>query len=210
MKVIVFGAGGATGAHLVRRAQERGHAVTAFVRNRSAPALEGVTSVHGDARDAAAVSAAIEGQDAVLDALGSGTLGKSDLLDESSRHLIAAMERHGPRRLIVLSAAGTLHDAGLRQGAVARAALHILKATLLRNVARDQAAQERHIEASSLDYTIVRPPFLTNGAATGRYRVALDGLPAKAGPIARADVAAFMVDQLEDASFIRQGPYLAT
>src|SRR5258708_22913988 len=162
MKVIVFGAAGATGAHLVRRAQERGHAVTAFVRNRSALALEGVSVVQGDARDGAAVSAAIAGQDAVLAALGSGTLGKSDLLEVSSGHVIAGMQRHDVRRLIVLSAAGALYDAGLRQGAVARAVLHVLKSTLLRNVARDQAAQERHIEASGLDYTIARPPFLTN------------------------------------------------
>ena len=210
MKVIVFGAAGATGAHLVRQAQKRGHAVTAFVRNRSAPALDGISVIHGDARDGAAVSAAIQGQDALLAALGSGTLGKSDLLRETSRHMIAAMERHGVRRLVVLSAAGALYDAGLHQGAVGRAMLHMLLATLLRNVARDQAAQERQVEASSLDYTMVRPPFLTNGAATGRYRVALDGLPAKAGPIARVDVAAFMVGQLEDASFIRQGAYLAT
>ncbi len=155
MKVIVFGAAGATGAHLVRRAQERGHAVTAFVRNRSALALEGVSVVQGDARDGAAVSAAIAGQDAVLAALGSGTLGKSDLLEVSSGHVIAGMQRHDVRRLIVLSAAGALYDAGLRQGAVARAVLHVLKSTLLRNVARDQAAQERHIEASGLDYTII-------------------------------------------------------
>ncbi|MDB5482057.1 MAG: NmrA family protein [Caulobacteraceae bacterium] len=210
MKVIVFGAAGATGALLVRRSLERGHTITAFVRNPSAPTLEGVRAVHGDARDAAAVSAAIIDHDAVLLALGSRSLGTSDLLEVSSRNVIAAMERYGVRRLIALSAAGALHDAGVRQGPVGRAMLRVLMSTLLRNVRRDQAAQERQIEASGLDYTIVRPPFLTNGPASGRYRVDLDGLPAKAGPISRADVAAFMVDHLEDASFIRKGPHLAT
>lgn len=211
MKIIIFGARGATGRELVQQARAREHVVTAFVRDtKAAPATDGVHLLQGDARDAAAVSAAIEGQDAVVAALGSGSLGKSDLLERSSFNIIAAMERHRVSRLIVLGAAGALHDAAKHQSHFGRGFLMVLRCTLLRNVSRDQAAQEKQIEASGLQYTIVRPPFLTNGPIAGRYRVALDGLPAKWRPISRRDVAAFIIEQLTDVSFIRKGPYLAT
>ena len=211
MKVIVFGASGATGKALVSQARERGHAVTAFVRDpKSISATEGVKVVTGDARDPTAMNAAIVGQDAVLAALGSRTLGWSDLLEHSAGNIIAAMDRNHVRRLVILGAAGALHDAARHQSALGRAFLRLLMRTLLRNVARDQAAQERQVEASGLDYTIVRPPFLTNAPAAGRYRVALDGLPARWKPISRADAAAFMVSQMDDATFVRRGPYLAT
>jgi putative NADH-flavin reductase len=210
MKIIVFGASGATGVELVRQGQERGHVVTGFVRNaKTASALDGVRVIEGDARDAAAVGSAIAGQDAVLAALGSRSLGKSDLLQQSSANIIAAMQRHDVRRLIILGAAGALRDATANQTPMGRIVLKLLMQTLLRNVARDQAAQESQIEASDLDYTIVRPPFLTNKPRSGQIRIALDGLPARWAGISRSDVAAFMVGQLEDRSFVRQGPYLA-
>jgi putative NADH-flavin reductase len=211
MKIIIFGASGATGKELVRQARNRGHVVTAFIREpKTAPAIDGVRLVQGDARDDDAVSAAIEEQDAVVAALGSRSLGKSDLLQRSSFNIIAGMKRHRVQRLIVLGAAGALHDAAQNQGLFGRIFLRFLLRTLLRNVSRDQAAQEHQIEVSGLDYTIVRPPFLTNGPAVGRYRVVLDGLPAKWRPISRRDVAAFMIGQLDDVSFARKAPYLAT
>jgi putative NADH-flavin reductase len=210
MNIIVFGASGATGIELVRQARDRGHVVTGFVRNaKTAPAIDGIHVIEGDARDAAAVGAAIAGREAVLAALGARSLGKSDLLRESSANIIAAMERHQVRRLIVLGAAGALSDAAANQTLMGRLIMKLLMRTLLRNVSRDQAAQEGQIEASDLDYTIVRPPFLTNKPASGQYRVALDGLPARWAAISRSDVAAFMVAQLEDRAFVRKGPYLA-
>ena len=210
MKIVVFGASGAAGAEVLRAAQAGSHTVTAFVRNpASLTAFSGVSIARGDARDASAVAAAVDGQEAVISVLGSRSLNKSDLLERSSANIIAAMERHCVRRLIVLSAAGALHDATKHLDAIGRTFLRILLATLLRNVSRDQAAQEAQIERSALDYIIVRPPFLTNGPPTGRYRVDLEGLPAKWRPVSRADVAAFMVEQLNDASFVRRGPYIA-
>jgi putative NADH-flavin reductase len=211
MKVIVFGATGATGKVLVSQARAHGHDVTAMARHPEAITPgDGVKVLRGDARDSASVKAAIAGQDAVLGALGSRSLGKSDLLQRSSGNIIAAMNENGVRRLIILGAAGALHDPSKHQGVFGRTVMRVLLRTLLKNVSRDQAAQERQVEASGLDYTIVRPPFLTNGAATGRYRVALDGLPARWSAISRADVAAFMVEQLDAATHVRAGPYLAT
>ncbi len=211
MKVVVFGASGSTGAEVVRAALARGHAVTAFARDPSTLASAGgVSIVQGGARDASAVAAAVGGQEAVVSTLGSRTLRKSDLLERGSANIVAAMESHHVRRLIVLGAAGALYDATTHLDLIGRVVLRILLATMLRNVSRDQAAQEAQIEASALDYTIVRPPFLTNGPPTGRYRVDLEGLPARWRPISRADVAAFMIEQLDDTSFVRKGLYIAT
>lgn len=210
MKVIIFGASGATGRELVRQAQQRGHAVTVFMRDTSVSSSNGVRLIRGDARDANAVDAAVAGREAVLSALGSRSLGRSDLLEHSCRNIIAAMKRNRVERLIVLGMAGALRDAGSCQSFFGRNFLRLLLRTLLRNVAHDQAAQERQIEASNLKYTIVLPPFLTSRPASGRYRVELAGLPARWGPISRADVASFMVEQLDDVTFVRKGPYLAT
>jgi putative NADH-flavin reductase len=211
MKVVIFGASGATGIELVRQARDRGHCVTGFVRHTIKAAVgDDLDLVKGNALDAAAVSAAIEGKDAVLSALGSGSLGRSNLLEQTSFNIIAAMERHHVHRLIVLGAAGALHDAGKHQSLPSRLFLRLLLSTLLKNVSRDQAAQERQIEASGLQYTIVRPPFLTNGPLAGHHRCALDGLPPRWRPISRRDVAAFMVAQLCEKSYLCKGPYLAT
>jgi putative NADH-flavin reductase len=100
------------------------------------------------------------------------------------------MRTSGPRRLIVVSAA-VLFDLGLL-GA-------LLRRTLLKNVSEDSAEMERIVMESGLDWTIARPPRLTNGPLTGRYRVADDQLPNRSAlaSISRADVAHFLLSELE-------------
>jgi len=210
MRVVIFGASGATGQELVKQALAAGHDVTIFVRD---PAKTGrlgdAHTVQGDVHDAGAVSAAIDGQDAVLSALGARSLKETGLLGAAMANTIAGMRAHSVRRLIVLGAAGALHDSGKYQSGMTRLVYWIVKHTLLKNPLSDQAAQERLIEASDLDYTVVYPPRLTNGPRTSRYRVQGDGLPPHSSRIARADVAEFMIKELEDRRFVRQGPYIA-
>src|SRR5258708_4232470 len=173
MKVIVFGATGATGKELVSQARDQGHTVTAFSRNRSKiPSISGIQIGHGDVRADKSVVDAMVGHDAVLVALGSGTLGRSDLLKCGSINIIAAMYQHRVRRVIALGAAGAIPGAAKHQGALGRTLFGVLTRTLLRNTLDDQGELEKQIAASELDYTIVRPARLTNGSATGTYRVA--------------------------------------
>ena len=87
--------------------------------------------------------------------------------------------------------------------------LNLVSATILKEPFRSQREQERQLEASGMDYTVVRPPRLLNGPFTGQYRVQEDGLPPDGLTINRADVADFMLRQLTDAAWIRKGPYLA-
>lgn len=210
MKLAIFGATGGTGRILVEQALAIGHQITCLVRDpASIQSHEAITKVKGDARDAEAVNRVIAGQDAVLSALGSRSLGKNDLLDKASVNILRAMKNHGVRRLVVLGAAGASLGAGKYQSKLENVVLTILRHTLLKYPFLDQAAQERHIEASDVDYTIVRPPILTNGPYSGKYRVQMDGLPRGGSRIARADVADFMLRQLADSAFIRRTPYIA-
>lgn len=213
MKVVIFGASGGTGQHLVQQALAQGHAVTAFARRPesiiAAPA-PGLTVVQGDIHSPAVVAAAVAGQDAVLSALGARNLARSDVLETGVRNILAGMAAHGVHRIIVLGAAGIHPEAMKNQGALRRLALKFFTATILKEPFRSQRAQEGLLEASPAAYTIVRPPFLLNRPLTERYRVQEDGLPPGGNSIPRADVADFMLRQLTETRWVRKGPYIAT
>jgi putative NADH-flavin reductase len=210
MKIVIFGASGGTGQELVKQALAQGHEVTAFVRDPAkCPERERVRVVQGDVLDASAVATAIEGQEAVLSALGSRTLGKSDLLARASANILAGMHAYGVRRLIVLGAAGALRSSLKHQGMGRKMFFWLISHTMLKEPLADSAAQQKLIEASDVEYTIVLPPRLLDTPATGKYQVQTDGLPRSSFQIARADVAAFMLKQLQDRSFVRAAPYIA-
>lgn len=214
MKLVIFGASGGTGQHLVQQALAQNHAVTAFARRPesiiAAPAA-GLTVFQGDVHDAKAVSDAIAGSDAVLSALGARTLGRSDILDAGVRNILAGMAQHGVSRIVVLGASGSTGSNSTRhQGVATRLLLKLLSATILREPFRSQREQEKLLAASSAQYTIVQPPRLLDRPAIGRYRVLEDGLPPGGTTIPRADVADFMLRQVNNSQWIRKCPYLAT
>jgi uncharacterized protein len=209
MKIIVFGATGGTGKLIVSQALAKGHSVTAFVRN-----PDGLTPdphlrvVQGDLFDLATVVDAIRGHRAVLSALGARSRQKADILANAIPVILEAMRQEYVTRLIVLGASGVQRDHGKYQNALTNMAIWLAKKTLLKHPFVDQAAQERLLAASDVDYTIVRAPRLLDGPFTGTYRVLPDALPPGALSISRADVADFMLQQLTDPRFHRQGPYI--
>ena len=113
MNVVIFGATGQTGRLLTGRAVADGHTVTGFVRDPARLNLtrDSVRIVQGDVLDAAAVDRGVAGQQAVLVALGTATSRRSPtVLPQGSRHILGTMEKHGVRRVVVLTAAGALHE----------------------------------------------------------------------------------------------------
>src|SRR5438093_1930 len=113
LKVVIFGATGQTGRLLAERAVAHGHAVTVFARDPGSLSGPGgsVRVVRGDVLDAASVDHAVADQEAVLVALGTATRrGSPQVLPHGIRHILDAMERHGVRRIVVLSAAGARHE----------------------------------------------------------------------------------------------------
>jgi putative NADH-flavin reductase len=137
------------------------------------------------------MAAALPGHDAVLSALGPPGPGPTTVLRECARSTVAAMQTAGMRRLLVVSAAVLFKD-----GLVTR----LLGRTLLRNVAEDSAEMERVVVASGLDWTIARPPKLTNGPLTTRYLVENGRMPRGKLWLSRADVAHFLLGELDRAA----------
>lgn len=206
MKILILGASGGTGRELVRQGLAAGHVVTAFVRN---PARLAMTHValrvsQGDVADPGSVVRALEDQDAVLSALGTGkSLGHDEVLIAGFRHIIDAMQAPPrPRRLIYQSFIGVSESRAAAGWVVRYVARHPLKHQIA-----DHEARERMIADSGLDWTIVRPPTLTNGPRTGRYRSGEEVVARSLLPkLSRADVAAFMLEQLMDTRYVRHKP----
>jgi putative NADH-flavin reductase len=209
MKVLVFGASGATGRLLVTEVARRGHEIVAFVRQEpSSPVAAGVRVICGDAMERGDVDAAVaSGCDVVISALGARSLNKTRLLETFAINVLDSMRRRGISRFIELSAAGTF---GLPKmsgiSLFQRCIFEVLRRTILRHSFDDHAAADRLIQDSGLDWTIVQPPELTNEPPHG-YGIALDGIH-RGGALSRADAATAMVDIMEQASYVRASPFI--
>lgn len=199
-RVLIIGATGGTGRHLVTQALERGLEVTALVRDPSRLAVQHprLRILKGDVLDPASVDEAVRGQDAVLSALGHKRfLGPSSILSEGTRNLIRAMEANGVRRLVCETSLGIGSSAG-RMGL--QYTLFVLP-VILPFYFYDKTRQERLIAASSLDWVIVRPGALTDKSGRGQCRSGQSiGNYVTTVGIARPDVARFMLDQVSDSS----------
>lgn len=198
MRVIVFGATGKTGRHVVRTGLAEGHKVTAFGRSVERLQIDDPSFevVRGDAFDAGSVRTAIADHDAVIVCLGSTGLRDKSTLTRGTKMVIDAMAAEDVRRLVVMSAAGV----GSSWKQIPWTS-RLLFRTLLRNVFTDHQAQEAIVKQSPLDWTIVRAAVLKDDPGTGHYTATTTGPITK---INRADVAAALVDQLTDSRHNRE------
>jgi putative NADH-flavin reductase len=203
-KVLILGATGGTGREVVSQALQLGHDVTVLVRSRerlTTPSdhLRVLTGSVPD--DPQALAGAVRGQDVVISALGVGnSLKSSGLIARSMSAIVRAMEAQGIRRLVFTSAYGvgaTRQDVPFLPRMVMR--------VLLRDLYADKQAGEDELRRSALDWTLVYPTTLTNGRRTSLYRagehLALRGFPT----VSRADVAEFLLTQIEDRTYVRKG-----
>ena len=208
MKLIIFGASGQTGRELAKQALANQHVVTAFVRNPAEFEIkhDNLRVVEGDITNYDQVERAIIGSEAVVSTLGPRTLLKRvPALVTGIRNIVQAMEKLAVRRLVYTSALG-VGDSAADQNSVFR--FLILPVLLGRDYA-DHEANENTIRKSNLDWIIVRPARLVNRARTGQYQVDLrlsGTFPF--GRIGRADVADFIIKQLETPTFLRKTPGL--
>jgi putative NADH-flavin reductase len=209
-RIVVFGATGQLGRHVVGQALARGAEVTAFVRPGSnLPERPGLRIVAGQVtRDLDAVRKAVRGSDAVVSALGNPkslrALRRSRVISEAMRVVVPAMEAEKVRRVVWTSALGagpTWKDLP--------PLLRLPYRLVLGPAFRDKEASEALLTSTGLDWTLVHPVVLTEGEGTGRYRAAehlrLRGVP----KVARADVATFILDEVESPRFVRRRAELA-
>lgn len=206
MKIAVFGATGGTGRQVVEQALAAGNQVTALVRNpaRLTLANANLTVVTGNVLDAANVEETLQGADAVVVSLGNTDSNPDTIVSQGTQVIVAAVQRMGaPRRIVVVSSLGV----GESKDQVPFA-FKLLMKSVLRKPMEDKERQEALVKASALDWTIVRPGGLTNGPATGRYQSGLDP-KISAGQVSRADVAAFVLKQLTDSTYLHQAPAIS-
>ena len=193
MRLLILGATGPTGRNLVDQALAAGHEVAAPARTASRLMVvhPRLAVVAGDATDARTLEDAMGGTDAVLSALGAGKSLRSQIASRAMAALIPAMRARALKRVIFLSSFGVGESCG--QASLLQ---RIVFRTMLRQIYADKAQADAMLRASGLDWTLVYPTLLTNGARAGRYRVgerlAMRGMPG----ISRADVAAFMLAHL--------------
>jgi putative NADH-flavin reductase len=209
--VLVIGASRGIGLETVRCALAAGHRVRALARGAASMPIDaaGLEKVAGDALDRAAVSAALREADVVIETLGApkdlaATLWGTRLFSDATRVLIDAMREQGVQRLVAVTGLGagdSRGHGGLLYDAIAFP-------LVLKRIYDDKDVQEQMIRASGLDWTIVRPGLLRSGAATGRARALTDPMDWRAGPVTRADVAAFLVREAIERRFVGQTPLL--
>ena len=208
MRILIVGASKGIGLETTRQALAAGYDVRALARSATSINLSdrGLEKVQGDARDQQDVEAALAGVDAVIVTLGVG-LGDLfkpvNLFSNATRVLIDAMKAKGVDRLICVTGFG----AGDSQASISRLQRVPFRIVFGRAY-DDKSRQEDLIKESRLDWTIVRPGVLLNGPRKGRYKVLREPSEWRNGIISRANVADFLIRQIEDRAFLHASPVL--
>ena len=202
MKLTIFGATSGTGAQVMQQALAAGHSVTILARDPAKVATQNprLTVVAGNVLNQSDVAKTLEQTEAVICTLGNTGNNPADVVSAGTQQIVNAMQHRGLKRLIVVSSLG-VGDSKQQVPFFFK----VLAATVLRKTMKDKEVQEALVRASDLDWTIVRPGGLTDGPRTGVYRF---GVAANltAGQVARADVADFILRELERNEFVRMTP----
>jgi uncharacterized protein YbjT (DUF2867 family) len=198
MQIAVFGATGGTGREVVRQALEQGHTVRALVRDPAKLPVQHphLTVLQGNVLTPADVIETLTGCDAVVVSLGNTPNNPATVVSDGTANILRAMQEQGIRRVIVVTSLGV--GDSKRQVPFF---FSLLAATALRGVMADKETQEQLVRASGLDWTIVRPGGLVDGPPTGKVTTGLDKR-IKAGQVTRGDVAAFVLAQLTDTTYL--------
>ena len=204
MRLTVLGATGGTGRELITQGLAAGHELTAVVRDPARLPVrdERLDVVRADVFDAASLEPVVKDADAVLSALGHRSRRDTWVCAPAARAAVAAMRATDRRRLLVISAAPVSRDDPGDRPLYAMTVRPVLRRFLARAYA-DMAAMEEHLRESGLDWTILRPPRLTDKPATGRARTALNQNVPGGYLLSRADLAAEMLRRVGDDRSVR-------
>ena len=206
MKIAILGATGRTGRPLVEELVRRGHHVAAVVRDPAgAEFSDAVELVPGDVRDADVLRRAVTGADVVVSALGPRK-GDATLHREVAPLLVAVLEEAGVRRFVGVSGAGVDAD-GDHKSRRDRIISGIIK-RLPGDAVKDKVLEYGVWRDSGLDWTLVRPPRLQDGPATGAVEHHASTSP-RSTSITRADLAAFIADEVEQGRYVGKAPLVA-
>jgi putative NADH-flavin reductase len=201
MRIVVLGAGGQLGREVVTALVKRAHKVCAVVRRQPDRPFDSAVEVRlADARNNDQVRSAISGFEAVVNVIGGGTLRRNDVASSASAVVVPAVEAAGIKRYIAMSAGMVALDWPLFR--------YILRPLIFRHILAEHNRVEAIVKSSSLDWTIVRPTALTSRSAIG-YVASLELQP-RTFITTRADVAAFIADELEANQYVRKAVFIAS
>ncbi|WP_162641632.1 NAD(P)-dependent oxidoreductase [Streptosporangium sp. 'caverna'] len=208
MKIIVFGASGGTGQHIIDTALRHGHHVTAITRRPDAvpdPTRPALSVAHADIRDAESLPAVIAGHDAVISAIGIRRGKPRRLYSQGTANIVNAMQLSDVSRLLCVSSGGVdPTDRGLPWWY-----RRLLIPLALRELYQDMAIMETTVRASGLEWTLIRASSLNDRAPQGDLQV-LDGRqPPGLWRLTRADLADFLVDEAENNRWVHRIPTVA-
>lgn len=205
LRLLVLGANGPSGRRTVQQGLDRGLRVDALTRHPETFPIrhERLHVIGGDATDSAVVDAAVASCDAVISVIGSAfTRQPVGVYSASARLVVSALQRHGQRRLLVVTSSGLTPMSERPDPSLLERALHpLFRKTFGRTAYDDMERMEAIVSATSLDWTIVRPPGLTDEPGTG-YATAenwIDG-----AYCARDNLATMLLDQLDDDRFVQR------
>ena len=200
MKIAVIGSTGRTGRLVIEEGIRRQHAMTAFTRRPDALAdIQGLRAVvQGDGRNLEDIRRAVRGQDAVISIVAPEGRGPTTVISDVTRAELTAMQEAGVRRLVTVSVSAI-------EGHRPWILINLVR-WILRRPYADFARMEQLVTSSGLDWTIVRPPYLSNGPTTGRVRSQAGGKDLAHGPyhISRRDLAATLLNLAEDSRHVRE------
>ncbi|GAB2955709.1 NAD(P)H-binding protein [Hymenobacter coalescens] len=207
-RIALFGGSGRTGQEFLQLALQRGYTVRALARNpasipQSSPRLE---VLPGDVLDAAAVARTVQGADVVVSLFGQVKNSPKDVQTRGTAYIVAAMQQHGVRRIISLSGGGLPYAED--QPKLADKLIRGIMRLAVPHVLTDAQGHADVLRTSGLDWEIVRGPRLTAEPAHERYRVGWVGVNASTS-IGRADLAAFLLQEVESEKFVGKMPFVS-
>jgi putative NADH-flavin reductase len=209
MRITIFGATGGTGKELVEQAVEGGNEVVAYVRN--PPKLnishECLKVIQGKLTDEPLMESAVNGADAVISVLGPRGDSKNKPITNGMQNIIAAMKKQGIRRLIITSTLNA-KDPNDPLNFKTKALVNLVKVTMHAAYEEIVSVAET-VRNSDLDWTIVRLTMFNNNPKTGKVKAGYISKGEVGTWISRADLAEFLLKQVQDTKYLRQAPAIS-
>lgn len=211
MKLTIFGATGETGRQLIEQALASGNQVVAYARNplKIGISHERLATVQGELSDTLAIGRAVNGADAVISVLGPrpGEDRNSRSLSQGLRNILAAMQETGVRRLII-SSTPSASDPNDLPDLKSKVLVGLIK-SIMRPTYEEIVSVARLVRASDTDWTIVRVSMLNNNPGMGKIRAGYLGKKQVGTNLSRADLATFLLEQVQDPTWLRQAPAIS-
>ncbi|MFN7118661.1 MAG: NAD(P)-dependent oxidoreductase [Saprospiraceae bacterium] len=205
MKIAILGSTGGTGLAFIEQALAAGHTVNALARRPEAITIQhpNLKIYKGDVFDVLSLERIIRDSDTVVSSVGIASIWKArktnGLYSQGTANIIQAMKNVGKNRLIVVSS-----------GAVEKQPndpwffTYLIKPLFLNPMYDDMRLMERALRESGLNYTIVRPPYLTDKALTGKYRLSRGKNFTDDKDLSRQDLAHFLLQEVEQNEFEKE------